>query len=201
MEQLLKITNIPIKIELKVNNARLYAKNTSAQLEISRDKGGLRIRSHPIRLNIDTFEARNSVVPTTRRSIEQAAAAGIRSAYEATARYAKEGQLLLSAKLGDDALDYIMASRMEVPTDFELNYLPSVPPDLNWSEPDLTITYEMDKLNFEWKVLNGNFEFIPGDIEVAVTQRPDVIIEYVGKVLYVPPSAEPGASASVDVKA
>ena len=55
----------------------------------------------------------------------------------------------------------------------------------------MTINYEMDKLNFDLKVANGNFEFIPGDIEMSITQRPQVLIEYVGGPIYVPKSANP----------
>ena len=36
-----------------------------------------------------------------------------------------------------------------------------------------------------------HFTFVPGDIEFTMTQRPDVIIKYVGGPLYVPPSADP----------
>ena len=36
-----------------------------------------------------------------------------------------------------------------------------------------------------------NFTFVPGDIEFTMTQRPDVIIKYVGGPLYVPPSSDP----------
>ena len=56
----------------------------------------------------------------------------------------------------------------------------------------------MDKLNFDLKVLNGNYEFIPGNIEMSITQHPDVLIEYVGGPIYVPPSADPNY---VDVRA
>ena len=45
---------------------------------------------------------------------------------------------------------------------------------------------------------NGNYEFIPGDIEMSITQQPDVLIEYVGGPIYVPPSADPNY---VDVRA
>ena len=70
MQPLIEIQTIPIEIQMKVTDARLeYARGT-ANLEISRDKGGLQIRSQPIQVNIDTFEARNSIVPTTMRSIE-----------------------------------------------------------------------------------------------------------------------------------
>ena len=80
MEPLIEITTVPIEIQMKVTNARLeYARGT-AQMEVSRDKGGLNIRSRPIRVNIDTFEARSSVTPTSPQIIQQQAQQGIQSA-------------------------------------------------------------------------------------------------------------------------
>ena len=43
-------------------------------------------------------------------------------------------------------------------------------------------------------------EFTPGDIQIEVTQQPDVIIKYVGGPLYVPPSSDPNYTP-IDVKA
>ena len=63
MYPLIEIKTVPIEIQMKVTRAHLeYARGT-AQVEISRDKGGLNIRSQPIKVNLDTFEARNSVTP------------------------------------------------------------------------------------------------------------------------------------------
>lgn len=201
MEQLLKITSVPIAFELKVNNARLQYSNSTAELEMRTDKGGLHIKSSPIKINIDTFEARNSISPTPAESVRQAAQTGRSAAYEATAKIASEGQILLSATLGDSALNQIIASRNDMsPADIGLAFTPKAPPNITWSEPDLTIQYEMDKLNFDWKVGAGNFEFIPGNIELSITQRPDLIIEYVGGPIYVPPSADPSYEP-IDVKA
>ena len=76
MYPLIEIKTVPIEIQMKTTAARLeYARGT-AQMEITRDKGGLSIRSQPIRIRLDTFEARNSVVPTTATSIQQAAQKG-----------------------------------------------------------------------------------------------------------------------------
>ena len=55
MYPLIEITTVPIEIQMKVTDAHLeYARGT-AQMEISREQGGLNIRSHHIRVNIDTF--------------------------------------------------------------------------------------------------------------------------------------------------
>lgn len=80
-----------------------YARGT-AQMEVSRDRRGLQIRSQPIRVNIDTFEARSSIVPTTAQSIQQGAAQGQRAAYEATAVLAQEGRMMMEAKIDQDVI-------------------------------------------------------------------------------------------------
>ena len=64
----------------------------------------------------------------------------------------------------------------------------------------MQIRYEMDKMNFDWKVDQGEFKFTPGDIEITVEQQPSVTIKYTGGPIYVPRSADPNYQA-VDVKA
>ncbi len=201
MEPLLKITTVPLKFEMTVNNARLEYKNPNAQLQISKDAGGLKIKSDPIKLDIDSFECYNCINPTTRTSIKNAAEKGKMAAYEATAAYAQEGKLFLNAKIGEDVIGKIAASKMEVNTNVGIAFTPTARPELNWSDPEITMEYELDKLNFDWKVMNGNFEFIPGNIEISITQQPDVVIEYIGNPVYVPPSADPDYIPSTDVRA
>lgn len=201
MNQLIRITTVPIQYELKINNARLEYSRSKAELEISRNDGGLSIKSRPVKLRFDSSEARNSVVPTTARSVAQTAQAGKEAAYSATAQLAQEGQLLLKADIGEDVIGQIMQQRTVQPTgEFQLGFIPSAPVDISYEAADLTINYEMDKLNFDLKVANGNFEFIPGNIEMSITQHPDVLIEYVGGPIYVPPSADPNYEP-IDVRA
>lgn len=193
MFPLIEITTVPIEIEMKVTDAKLeYARGT-ADLEISRNDGGLHIKSRPIRLNVDTFEARNSIVPTTANAISQAADRGTQASYEATAAYARQGKLLLSAKVGEDMISQIAAQTQaqNVQTNIGIQFLPTVGAELNWDPGDMQIRFEMDKLNFDWRMNHPSFEFTPGDIQISVTQMPEVQIKYVGGPLYVPPSADP----------
>ncbi len=201
MNQLIRITTVPIQYELKVNNARLEYSRSKAELEISRNDGGLSIKSRPVKLNLDASEARNSVVPTPTRNVAQTAQAGKEAAYSATAQLVQEGKLLLKADIGQDVIGQIMQQRTAPATgEFQLGFTPSAPVDIDYEAADLTINYEMDKLNFDLKVANGNFEFIPGNIEMSITQRPDVVIEYIGGPIYVPPSADPNYEP-IDVRA
>lgn len=193
MYPLIEIKTVPIQIEMKLTHARLeYARGT-ADMEVSRDKGGLHIKSQPIRVNLDTFEARNSVVPTTATSIRQAAQKGRQAVYEATATYAQQGRMMMETKVGEDVIGQIAAASTGVGQDVNVNiqFLPKTGPEITWQGGQMSIQYEMDKLNFDWRLQKMNFEFTPGDIEFTVKQRPEVIIKYVGGPLYVPPSADP----------
>lgn len=196
MYPLIEIKSVPIEIKMNVKHAQLEYKRGTAEMEVSRDSnGGLSIKSRPIKLNLDSFEARNSITPTTVRSIEQAAQSGKQASYQATATYAQQGKLLLNAQVGegDQALTQIEKENFErdIHINTGLEFLPSTGVDVQWEEGDLQIQYEMDKLNFDWKIDQAQFEFTPGDIEISVEQRPEVIIKYIGGPIYVPPSADP----------
>lgn len=201
MYPLIEITTVPIEIEMKVSNAHLeYARGT-AQMEVSRDKGGLSIRSQPIRVNIDTFEARSSIVPTTAQSIQQQAQRGVQGAYQATSVLAQEGRMMMEARIDQDVIPQLARQQtMGEPNNVNIDFLPSAAPDISWTGGEMNIRYEMDKLNFDWRLNQMNFTFVPGDIEFTMTQRPDVIIKYVGGPLYVPPSSDPDYEP-IDVKA
>ena len=202
MKPLIEITTVPIQIEMKTTNAKLeYARGT-AEMEISREKNGLQIKSRPIKVNIDTFEARNSLSPTLARYLDQSAQKGHQAAYEATATYARQGQLLLETKVGEELVTKFAGEAMmkDVKTNVGLDFLPKGGAEITWDPGELNIRYEMDKLNIDWRMGTGDFEFTPGDIEFTVTQRPDVVIKYIGGPIYVPPSSDPDYTP-VDVEA
>ena len=193
MKPLIEITTVPIQIEMKTTHAKLeYARGT-AEMEISRDNGNLKIKSRPIKVNIDTYEARNSLSPTLARYLEQSAQKGKQAAYEATATYANQGQLLLKTQVGEELVTKFAEDAMfkDVKTNVGIQFLPDPGAEITWDPGEMNIRYEMDKLNIDWRMNEGSFEFTPGDIEFTVTQRPDVVIKYLGGPIYVPRSADP----------
>lgn len=202
MKPLIEITTVPIQIEMKTTNAKLeYARGT-AEMEITRqDNGGLQIKSRPIKVNIDTYEARNSLTPTIARYLEQGSQKGQQAAYESTATYARQGQLMMETKIGEELVTKFAGEAMmkDVKTNVGLQFLPDPGPEITWDPGEMNIRYEMDKLAIDWKLNEGSFEFTPGDIEFTIAQRPDVVIKYIGGPIYVPPSSDPNYEP-VDVK-
>ena len=196
---LIEIKSVPIELEMRITDARLEYSRSTVDMEITRDQVVLSIRSKPIRVNLDTFEARNSVFPTLATQIKNNAQAGRQAAYEATATYAQQGQLLLQAKIGEEMITNFAADAQvkNLKTNVGIRFIPTQGAEISWDKGELNIRYEMDKMNFDWRNQKGNVKFSPGDIQFTVTQQPDVIIKYVGGALYVPPSADP----SFDVEA
>ena len=100
--------------------------------------------------------------------------------------------MMMEAKIDQDIIPQLARQQTaEGPLNVNIDFLPSAAPDLSWEGGELSIRYEMDKLNFNWRMNQMNFTFVAGDIEFTMTQRPDVIIKYVGGPLYVPPSSDP----------
>ncbi len=187
MRPLIQITTIPIAYELQVERARYERHEGTASLEITGSQdGAMQIKSQPIKLNLDTYESGNNVLGAALGTGENGKGASV--IYQATVSMDGDGQLLLKGKISDNLSKSNVAQASTSDGGAPVN------------SADLTIRYQMDKMNFDMKVANGNFEFIPGNISLEITQYPEVQIEYVGGPIYVPPSADPNYE-SVDVRA
>lgn len=199
MSPLIEIKNIPIQIEMKISNAKLEHTKGTADLEISRGKDGIHIRSNPIRIAADSFEYHNYIMPVIDRHAADSPGQGsIQSTYSATA--VQDGkQLLLRANVNNELMN-----QLAVNPDFKNVYASPVASASSQSQSlptaQMSILFEMDKLNFDWHQDATHFEFTPGTIEFTVAQKPDVIITYLGGPIYVPPSFDPNYEP-VDVQA
>ena len=192
MEPLLEIRTIPMSIEFKINKARYEIVNENASVEITRNKGGFEMHMKPIKLNIDTVEARYSAgIKSAMRSVEDFANKGRKAAYEATASYAEEGNMMLNVQIMDNPIPEIALQKFNSDVSFNLGFLPTVGPEISWDPQEISIKYEMDKLNFDWKINRPQVSFIPGNIEFIINEYPRVEINYVGTPIFVPPSSDP----------
>ena len=189
MYPLIEIKGVPIKLEVKVTDAKLESVRGTADLQISQSDRGVSIRSSAIRLNMDTYESKGG------SSVSRIATSGQTAAYQATSTYARQGQLTLNAQLSQSVAAQIFGSgsSQSFSAGSSVQYLPSLGSGVSndWNVGEMEIHYEMDKLNFDWRMNQPQFEFTPGDITISVTQQPDVEIKYVGGPLYVPRSSDP----------
>lgn len=191
MDQLIKITTVPIAIEMKIQNAKVQRQSKTAQLEITEKQGGgIRMKSSPVKVKLDTLDIRNQLSPTPIKSTEEFAQKGFKAAYTATGRMAENGRMYLEGEIGEDVTGKII-EQMAAPRNVEvaMKAYPAAGTGVKTAvDPGkLSIMYDMDRMNFDVRSTNGDFEFIPGTIDVEITQYPDVRIEYLGEPIYVPP--------------
>ena len=201
MDQLLKITSVPIDIEVTVNRAKLNYNNHLPKVKVTREKGGFHMEAEPIKLHLDSQKMRDSLsMKDSSKVTQDYADEGMKISYQAIAKFVQEGNKLASPKNISPA--DIASQKVQRSIETILEFLPKDSPEMSWSGGTLKINYEADEMNFDWNVQQqARFDFVPGNIEFNITQYPDVQIEYVGGPIYVPPSADPNyVEPELDVK-
>lgn len=202
MDQLLRITSVPIKIDVTVTRAKLNYDNPRPKVNVSREKGGFKMQAQPIKVNIDNQPVRDTLnLKTSKGVTDTYAQDGLKLSYQATANFVQEGNELLDSKNISPAQIAGQQNARSIET--VLSFLPSQGPDISWSDGTLNVEYATDDVDFDWDVSQrAGFEFIPASIEFIIKQMPKVEIEYVGGPIYAPPSADPNyVEPEIDTKA
>lgn len=180
MEQLITIETVPIKIEhvkrepLKLSS--VHPQNTGADS----DAGNIKVQSKPIRIALnDSFE------PSTDYQWDN-------STYTAIAKYGDDGKLSLEVQMEDGQATPIHFKHLSRGIDQMAGMVALQKINANSESASMMIPIEASGINNGMQTAdNTNIEFMPPDIELKMTQRPQVIIKYVGGPIYVPRSADP----------
>ncbi len=197
MKQLLSITSVNTEYKLNISPARASYSSQKTNVNYQRQEGKFEMVNEPAKLLINTTDLRNSMTPTVALSLRQTAQKGHAAARDAAAQYSAEAVQLREAKIGQDPIAQIAAQRVALPTgEFQLGFIPSVQPEIQFQEPNYQTMIEADKMVFDTRVQRGDLEYTHWDVSAQITQFPDVQIEYMGKPHYVPPSADPNFEAS-----
>lgn len=180
MEQLITIETVPIKIEyVKKESLNLSAvHNQNAKQDIA--DAGNRQQSKPIRIALnDTFE------PSTDYQWDN-------STYTATAKVGDDGKLKLEVTMEDGRAQPIHFKHLSRGID-EMASLMTAPANQAMAvSASMMIPVDTGSLRGSFQTANdANYQLIMPDIELKITQRPQVIIKYVGGPIYVPRSADP----------
>lgn len=201
---LLQITTIPISIEIKVTNAKYeYPEDRQPKVIITNTEGGYIMKAEPIKLNIDTYEARKSLGYGHMNDgdmLAQKAQEGFSLAFQGTAKVASEGNQLARGMSPSEIA--IQNARAGATVETIMEFLPKEGADITFDGGKLSIDYQMGEQEFDWDIMSQlPMEFIPGSVELIVRDRPRVEIEYTGGPIYFPASADPDYKPPVlDVK-
>lgn len=191
---LLKITTIPISIEIKITKAKLeLPEDRQPKVNITTKNGGFVMEAEPIKINIDTYQARKSLGyghMTDGDMLAQKAQEGFSLAFQGTARVASNGDALARGMSASELA--LQNARAGATMQTIMEFLPKEGANITFDEGKLNIDYQLGSQDFDWETMaRMPMEFIPGSVELIVRDRPRVEIEYMGGPIYVPASADP----------
>jgi hypothetical protein len=163
---ILQAMRYPASLGYEIKKAQLLYQTRPAQMDMETEKNGLKIRSSPVRLEIDNRAFFDSLgLKSYRTAAREAAQKGRQAALEATARYAREG----SAMLGPDGLtvSQLAGQRARQRPQSELVFIPEKPV-LSWQPPQLDIEYTPDQTHIQWDTGDVQFRYQPYEIHYYV---------------------------------
>lgn len=180
MEQLITIETVPIKIEYVKKEPLKLSSVHPQNAKADNDVENIKVQSKPIRIALnDSFE------PSTDYQWDN-------STYTAIAKYGDDGKLNLEVQMEDGQATPIHFKHLSRGIDQMAGLVASQKIKSNSETASMMIPIETSTITSGTQTAdNANIEFIPPDIELKMTQRPQVIIKYVGGPIYVPRSADP----------
>lgn len=180
MEQLITIETVPIKIEYVKKEPLQVSAVHNQKVRNDADEAVAREPRKPIRIALnDSFE------PSSDYQWDN-------STYTATAKVGNDGKLELEVTMEDGQAQPIHFKHLSRGIDQMAGLI--APEKLNsvGQSASMVIPVDAGSLRGGSQTANdANFQLIMPDIELKITQRPQVIIKYVGGPIYVPRSADP----------
>ncbi|WP_296560058.1 hypothetical protein [uncultured Acetobacterium sp.] len=181
MENLITIETVPIKIDFVEKEQLKLSAVHNTQLQV-KQQSEHQIQSQPVRLTIqDSYEPSSSY-------------AWDNATYTAVPKFDTAGNLSLDISMEDGesrAIRFKHANRSIESMSSKAKINDQDTGNLQMTIPISRLSSGMPETN------NFNTEFMPPDLQLIVTQRPEVIIKYVGGPIYVPPSADPNYSPPI----
>ena len=179
---LLDISSVNAQLDISSTSPKIMVHNSGkTDLTIERQKGGLKMSSQPLKIQMDNTESRAALnIKSVSRVISEEAQTGMQSLLETIGRYAQQGDMLMDVKSRSGALHQIAVQRTIVrPQGREIPSL--VLPDISWKKNSLTIDYTPDKIVLHPdNSQKADISLQRGNVDIRLARAAQVYIKYVG---------------------
>lgn len=185
MEQLITIETVPIKFEYVKKEPLVLTAVHNQNAKSDNEEVSREVQSNPIRIALnDSFE------PSTDYQWDN-------STYTATAKVGNDGKLELQVQMEDGQAKPIHFKHLVRGIDEMAGMMASTETQTSVASPSMVIPIDTSSIGGGMpSVNNANMEVMLPDIELKITQRPQVIIKYVGGPIYFPRSADPNYTSA-----
>jgi hypothetical protein len=161
----------------------------------------MRVDTRPAQMNLDSYSARSSTGPAGMNTFDfmrDEVSRAWQTAREGTVRIVEDGNALARGSSPVEiAVQHNRANfNIETITDF----IPRQGVTFSPTPGEINVDIQPNEVSIDWEHLFAERAiYHAGSIDVQVVQYPEVVIEFVGPILYFPPSANPDYTPSVSI--
>jgi len=170
------------QISLHTVDAKQEIRQPRADLTIEQPKAEMSIETKPAKLLIDQTQAFEDMnLMNILKRIEKQAQEGMQAASEGTGRRAGEGTELMRIENGGNPIAQQAESRANSPQKaLGIKFIPSpFSVKINCEPAQLDIRIEPQKPKIESKVNPPQVDYTPGRVDIELSQRPELNIDFV----------------------
>lgn len=152
-------------IAMSGNRARLLTSCENPSYSLTRERGGPKVESDPIRVQIDNTDFYASLgYKTIDMLAGELIARGKQAVAESTEAYCVEGELLMKGRAGGFHQVCLRREQARTQIDSVLAFIPDKPV-MTWEGGTLDMDYTPDRLRFEWFTHKPETEYVPPSAE------------------------------------
>ncbi len=193
--QLIRIKNIPIKLRIETENARLITPQIEPA-ELNLDTTPLKIETEttPIKLRMDGSDMRRSMGMKTIADIHREMPSRTQqTANNVTSKYVSLGNQMANGHSGGITVAELMRNNMMQRPNIEttIGAIPSEKIDISWEPATIKHEVQRSEVSTNWKKAAQEMEFIPSSYTLEVEEMARIEVEYLNGFQYVPPSSDP----------
>lgn len=154
-----------VSLRYEISKAQLLMRTIPAEVKVETEKNGLRMKSHPIKIQIDNSGFFQSIgIKPVSTVLNDSAAVAKRAVLDYMSRCTNEK----NAKLGPNAktIAEIANSRAGHTVWSRLDFIPKEGPHISWEGGGIDIEYEKDERIVDMTPARIEFEYIPYKVEI-----------------------------------
>lgn len=191
--QVLQITSVPVQYKLNIEHARLeYQQDFIPRAEVKTTPPELNLETQNIQVRLDTYQARRSVgFNKVQDLIADGADRGRQAVTESMRNSVETGKQMSNIAEGVTISQIIEQKTIGNQPGVYTAFLPSGGTDISWVPNNINIDYQGGSLNYDWKDMQQELNYVPGSVHMEILEYPRVDIEYTGGPIYIPRSADP----------
>lgn len=193
--QLIKIKTIPIKYNIKTENAKLVLPQMEpAELDMDYTPLKIDTETTSVKLRMDSSNMRRSMGMKTIADIHREMPAKTQqTANEVTAKYVSLGNQMANGHSNGITVAELMRNNMMQRPNIEttIGAIPTEKVDISWEPATIKHEVQRSDVTTNWKKAAQEMEFVPSSYSLEVEEFARVEIEYLNGFQYVPPSSDP----------